>query len=519
MARMNATRVRRTNPDHLSAIRLLADQAFSRAAGAPLIQGNHVRLLKDAAQNYPAWLEAIRAATKTIHFESYIIHDDAVGEQFGQALAQKAREGVTVRLIYDWMGALGKTPSDFWRALEEQGVEVRCFNPPRIESPFGWLSRDHRKMISVDGQVGFVTGLCVGSMWVGEPDRGVDGWRDTGLEVRGPALADIERAFAQTWGSIGPPIPEDELPIAAEIPSAGDVPLRVIASMPYTAGLYRLDQLIAAMARRTLWLTDAYFAGTSTYTNALRAAALDGVDVRLLVPGSITDIPVLRPLSQAGYRPLLEAGVRVFEWNGSMLHAKTAVCDGKWGRVGSSNLNLASWVGNCELDIAIEDADFARQMEEMYLQDLANATEIVLSARQRVRGIGRRRGSRSAGATSAGSAGRAVAGAVRIGNAVGAAITNRRVLGRAEAGLMLRVGLLLLAFAAPCILWPRLVTIPLAVLAIWVAVSMLVRAIKLYRMKTEPDDLVTAERPPDHERALPADESNRMSTSRELSRR
>ena len=156
--------------------------------------------------------------------------------------------------------------------------------------------------------------------------------------------------------------------------------LRVIASVPHAAGIYRLDQLIAAGARRTLWLTDAYFVGVTPYVQALRAAARDGVDVRLLAPGA-SDVWLVRSLSRAGYRPLLEAGVRVFEWNGSMLHAKTAVADGRWARVGSTNLNLASWLGNWELDVAVEDERFASAMEAMFLEDLTRATEIVLSDR------------------------------------------------------------------------------------------------------------------------------------------
>ena len=160
----------------LPALRGIADHAFSRAAGAPLVCGNHVRLLKDARENYPAWLDAIRAAKRHIHFESYIIHEDDVGREFADALIAKAREGVAVRLIYDWMGGFGKTSRRFWNDLRAGGVEVRCYNPPRLDSPLGWLSRDHRKMLAVDGQVGFVTGLCVGRMWVwgpGAEDRSV----------------------------------------------------------------------------------------------------------------------------------------------------------------------------------------------------------------------------------------------------------------------------------------------------------------------------------------------------------
>ncbi|HEX5708169.1 MAG TPA: phospholipase D-like domain-containing protein, partial [Pyrinomonadaceae bacterium] len=370
-----------------SPVRALADQAFSRAAGAPLVGGNSVRLLKDARENYPAWLDAIAAARSYVHFESYIIHEDDVGWQFADALVSKAREGVRVRLIYDWMGGFGKTSRSFWNHLRAGGVEVRCYNPPHLDSPFGWVSRDHRKMLAVDGQVGFITGLCVGRMWVGVPEKKVEPWRDTGVEVRGPAVADVERAFAQVWAMIGEPIPEDELVSRDSLAHAGDVSLRVVASVPATAGMMRLDQLVAALARERLWLTDAYYAGTTSYVEALRAAARDGVDVRLLVPNG-TDIPLLRPLSRAGYRPLLEAGVRVFEWNGTMLHAKTAVADSHWARVGSTNLNIASWFGNCELDAVVEDEPFAREMEEMYLQDLTNATEVVLDAKHRLHAPG-----------------------------------------------------------------------------------------------------------------------------------
>src|SRR5262245_16620046 len=142
--------------------RAFADKAFSRAAGAPLVEGNRVRLLTDAEENYPAWLEAIAAARQTVHFESYIIHEDALGRRFAEAPIAKAREGVRVRLIYDWLGGLGKASRRFWRMLRAGGVEVRCYNPPRLDSAFGWVSRDHRKMLAVDGVVGFVTGLCVG---------------------------------------------------------------------------------------------------------------------------------------------------------------------------------------------------------------------------------------------------------------------------------------------------------------------------------------------------------------------
>jgi len=369
----------------ITPLRALADQAFSRAAGAPLVPGNKVSVLRDATENYPAWLDAIRSATSRIHFESYIIHSDDVGKQFAEALVAKAREGVRVRLIYDWLGALGAASYRFWKPLRQAGVGVRGFNPPRLDSPLAWLSRDHRKMLSVDSRIAFITGLCVGRRWVGDPRRGIEPWRDTGVAIEGPAVVDVEQAFATMWATLGSPIPENELPHEREaIPAAGDVALRVVASMPNIAGVYRLDQLIAAIARRSIWLTDAYFVGTTPYVEALKAAAMDGVDVRLLVPKA-SDIPVMRAVSRAGFRGLLEAGVRIFEWDGPMVHAKTAVADGRWARVGSTNLNLASWIGNWELDVIAEDEPFSQEMESMYLQGLAHSVEIVLHERRKVR--------------------------------------------------------------------------------------------------------------------------------------
>jgi cardiolipin synthase len=341
-------------------------------------------------------------------------------------------------------------------------------------------------MIAVDGATAFVTGLCVGQPWVGDPARNIEPWRDTGVEVRGPAVADIEEAFAEAWAASGPaPIPEETLPPDHPAP-VGDVGLRVVATIPYTAGLFRLDQLVAALARERLWLTDAYFAGTTPYVQALRAAALDGVDVRLLVPGS-SDIPMLRPVSRAGYRPLLEAGVRVFEWNGSMLHAKTAVADGRWGRVGSTNLNIASWMGNRELDVIIEHDGFAGQMQDMFVADLAHATEVVLDVRNRVRPSGRA-GTGSPPAAAQGSSGRVVAGAVRIGNTVGAAITNRRVLEPVEARIALAAGGLLLGVAALVIAQPRGFAYTVAAIAVWLAIALLARGAALLRIRHRTKD-------------------------------
>jgi cardiolipin synthase len=306
--------------------------------------------------------------------------------------------------------------------------------------------------------------------------------------VWGPAVADIERAFADVWAATGKILPDDELPVASAIAPAGTIPLRVIATEPATAGMFRLDQLVAAVARERLWITDAYFVGTSPYVQALIAAAHDGVDVRLLMPGSGSDLPLVQNMTRAGYRQLLEAGIRIFEWNGTMVHAKTAVADSKWARVGSSNLNIQSWLGNWELDVAIEDEGFARQMEDMFLHDLENSTEIVLNAHARPRARaqitlpGTPRGRAWAAYRRTGRTRRAAAaGAIRIGRTFGAALTARRALGAAEAGSLIWGVLLLGTLGFIGLKWPKGLAYPLGVFLLWVAVSWLLQAVKLLR--------------------------------------
>jgi cardiolipin synthase len=455
------------------ATRILADQAFSRTAGAPLVRGNAVRILRDARENYPAWVAAMEAARETIHFECYIIHDDDVGKRFADLLIAKARQGVRVRLVYDWLGGW-QTGRRFWRRLREGGVEVRCFNPPRIDDPLGMLARDHRKCVVVDASVAFVFGLCVGKAWEGYPEKNLAGWRDTGVEIRGPGVADVAHAFAEAWAACGGTMPPSDLVAREGLAEEGDVALRLVATTSGTSEVFRIDSLVAALARNTLWLTDAYYAGTPTYVQSLRAAAGDGVDVRLLVPGRGSDLAFVQAVSRAGYRPLLDGGVRVFEWNGPMLHAKTAVADARWARVGSTNLNPASWLGNWELDVVVEDEGFGREMESMYLEDLASSTEIVLEQRRRVRPAVAVKVKRKRGA--GGGTGRAAAGALRIGNAIGAALAARRVHGPAEKRLMLTGAAALVALAVVAFLWPKALAWPLGAICAWLAVTLIVRA-------------------------------------------
>ena len=466
------------------AARPLAEQALSRAAGAPLSCGNAIELLIDARANFDAWLAAIRSAQRSIFLANYIIRADTIGHDFLDALCERARAGVHVCVMRDWLGCLGQSGARFWKPLLDAGGQVRVWNPFDPLSPFGWVNRDHRKLVSVDGRIAFISGICISGKWLGDAKRNIPPWRDTGVALHGPAVAEIESAFAATWNTTGDPVPEEAFTDPAMIVHAGDVALRVIATHPSSAGMYRLDQMIAALARERLWLTDAYFVGIPPYVRALANAAEDGVDVRLLVPGT-SDLPPVAAVSRSGYRPLLAAGVRVFEWNGSMLHAKTAVADARWARVGSTNLNLASWMGNCEIDVAVEDHAFAQALAQQYEQDLQNATEIVLS-RRRVRRdpqspprerIGRGKpGER-------GSAGRGAAGALRLAHTVGVALNNRRVLSRGETGPLLWGALALLVLTAIAVLWPRAIAWPLAAIALWIAIGLAVRWIRVRRAR------------------------------------
>ena len=256
--------------------------------------------------------------------------------------------------------------------------------------------------------------------------------------------------------------------------------MRVIPSSPESTGLLRLDLLWAAIARKRLWLADAYFVGTPAYIGALCSAAQTGVDVRLLVP-SASNMRLVAAFSRIQYRPLLEAGVRVFEWNGPMMHAKTAVVDGVWSRVGSTNLNVASWIVNWELDVCVEDPDFGQEMEAVYRRDLEHATEMVLNPRRRVQLTGNRGPAGSGGRRAAsGSAGRAAAAALQIGTSFGATLTQRAII-TGEARAFAVFGILALIIAAVVFKWPKVLSYSAAVATGYIGVSLLARAYRLWR--------------------------------------
>jgi len=347
--------------------------AVNRAAGGRPIPGNHVELLIDGPCAYDAMLDVITNATRWIHFENYIIRADTAGRRFADLLARRARDGIHVRVLYDGLGSFA-TPRKYWRDLRNAGVEVRAFRPLSPIDLVSNFSRNHRKLVVGDGSRAVIGGLCIGCEWTGEDAEDGSPWRDTAVEIRGPAAAVLDQAFARTWEIAGGRMPDDD--VAGRVTPQGDAEVRVISGEPGRERTYRVIELLAAGSISRLWITDAYLVAPPRLFQALRDAAKDGVDVRLLVPGS-SDLPLVRNLSRIGYRDLLRSGVRIFEWDGPMLHAKTIVADGRWSRVGSSNLNPSSLLGNWELDVLVEDPSLAEAMERQFRLDVARSREVI----------------------------------------------------------------------------------------------------------------------------------------------
>ena len=351
----------------------LGERMLDRAAGSRPVPGNAVRLLIDGPEAYAAMLDAIASAERWIHFENYIIRSDATGRRFAEALMAKARSGVHVRVLADWFGSVG-TRRSFWRTLRDSGIEVRIFSPPGLWDPISHLSRDHRKLVAVDGRDAIIGGLCIGNEWTGDPAREIFPWRDTAVRVQGPAAAGLDATFARTWAEAGGTIPASDRP--GRVEACGTAAVRVVAGEPGDARTYRLLTAIAAGASERIWITDAYLTPPPPLRTALIDASRDGCDIQLLVPG-LSDAPLVRDLTRVGYRDLMAAGIRIHEWDGPMLHAKTFVADGRLTRIGSTNLNYASLLGNWELDLLIDDPGFAGELERRFRLDINSSHEVV----------------------------------------------------------------------------------------------------------------------------------------------
>ncbi len=451
-------------------------------ADAQQSSGNQIRLLRDGPQAFPAWLEAINGARHQVHLENYILQEDHVGQQFVDALLAAAARGVQCKVIYDWLGCLTRSSRKFWKQFKGSSVQLRCYNPPHISDPLRWISRDHRKVLVVDGEIAFTGGLCIGHDWVGDPAKNIPPWRDTAIEIRGPAVEHIASAFDDSWEVALHHGPAKDIPASSTTgdDAPGGVDISVVAGRPDSMGLYKLEQLVAEIAGHSLWLTDGYFVATTTYVRALVGAAQAGVDVRLLVPGS-SNWPLVGALSKSAYRPLLQAGVRVFEWNGPMIHAKTAVADGVWTRIGSSNSNLASWVTNRELDVTIKDHGLAAQMEAMFLEDLKNSTEVVLARGTSGIEAPVTPDEEGEGADAGTRAGRMLSGAIGLGSTLVASFSRRRELHPEESLVVLGGAGILILLGVIAILLPRVIAGIVAVALIWPGIVLLIRSLKLWR--------------------------------------
>ena len=356
--------------------------------GSPLTTGNRVTLLKDGPATYRAMLAAIVGARDHIHLETYILEDDEVGQRFAQALIDKQRAGVPVMLLRDSVGTM-KTPAAFFQQLSDAGVQVLEFNPVNpLRSRGDWElnQRDHRKLLIVDGRTAFLGGINISSVYSGgsfsqrsrlRPGGG-PAWRDTDLQLSGPVVAELQKLFLATWVAQKGPPPVARNPYPPPEIAGGQV-VRAIGSSPDEPYSLIYATLLSAIgsAETSVHLTNAYFAPDPQLLAALEAAAARGVEVKLILP-SQTDSWLIFHAGRGYYEQLLRAGVRIFERRGVILHAKTALIDGVWATVGSTNLDWRSFLHNHELNAVVLGAEFGAQVQAMFDADLAASDAITL---------------------------------------------------------------------------------------------------------------------------------------------
>jgi cardiolipin synthase len=348
--------------------------AESSAAFADMRVGAHrLTLLRDGEQAFPAMLAAIAGARRTACLETYILRDDRTGRRFGDALAERAAAGVEVSLLYDAWGS--SVSSSLLERLHFAGVRTLAFRPIDLSAPFEKVARrNHRKALVVDGWIAFTGGMNISDDYASTAEGG-GGWRDTMLRLEGPAAAELQYFFLSTWRR-GGGAPLDERLFAREGERRPDPLVRIAGSdfrrrRRTVTSEYRsaIDQ-----ARQRILLTNAYFLPPLRLIHALSAAARRGVDVQIMVAGTTDSLAVFLA-SRTIYGHLLDAGVRMFEWRGRVLHAKTAVIDGRWSTIGSSNLDAQSIRQNLEVNAIVEDRGFAEAMERMFADDLRSCEE------------------------------------------------------------------------------------------------------------------------------------------------
>ena len=363
-------------------------------AGSPLTTGNRVRLLRDGPETYRAMLAAIEGARDHIHMETYIFDDDEVGQRFAAALIAKQRAGVQVNLIRDSVGTLF-TPSTLFVQMQDSGIQVLEFNPVNpLALRKGWEvnQRDHRKLLIVDGKTAFLGGINISGVYSSgsfkshpRPKKDATGaaalaWRDTDLQLQGPVVAELQKLFLAVWAEQKGDVLEvrDWFPQPA---AQGHEVVRAIGSSPGEAFSVIYATLLSAIgsAESHIYITNAYFAPDPQLLDALEGAAARGVDVRLILP-SETDSWLVFHAGRGYYGRLLRAGVKIYERRGRVLHSKTALIDGVWATVGSTNLDWRSFLHNHELNAVVLGSEFGSQMQAMFQSDLAQSNAVSLDA-------------------------------------------------------------------------------------------------------------------------------------------
>ena len=356
-------------------------EAFVNAAAAylnvPVYRGGTVELLQNGDAFFPAMLEAIRAARETVDFEVYIFEHDSTGRQFVEALSERARAGVEVRLLVDWFGSL-KLGRAGREALTSAGVKLARFRPLNLRNLVRVYRRTHRRAIVVDGRVAFTGGAAIADKWAGDV-RNRHEWRDSMTRITGPLVGGIQSAFAGNWVYCTGEVLSGERFFPPVRPGAGPCGLSLISSPSDARQPIRLlFWLSFANARHRLWICNSYFIPDERLREAVKDAARRGVDVRVLVPGNHTDAVPVQFAGRTMYGELIEAGVRIWEYQPSMLHAKTVVVDDCWAVVGSANLDERSMELNEENVVGIADPDFAAAVAEGMEADFARSREVKL---------------------------------------------------------------------------------------------------------------------------------------------
>ncbi len=339
---------------------------------------DELSLLKDGAQAFPAMLGAIASARSTICLETYILRDDATGRRFAAALAERARAGVEVSVLYDDWGS--SVSEEFLAELHHAGVRTAAFAPAVLWSGLEKFvaklrRRDHRKALIIDGEVAFTGGLNIGDDYAAARDGGGN-WRDTHLRVQGPTAAALQDMFFRTWHvTRGAKLSLERYPASSQ---RTDGSVRVVGA-DFRAEKRRIKELYVEAIRSAkdrVLITNAYFLPTLVVMRALTTAARKrGVEVKIILAGTTDVTPVLYA-ARAIYGLLLRAGVRIFEFRGRVLHAKTATIDGEWSTVGSSNLDALSLLHNLEVNVVVRDRAFAAAMERLFEEDLQSCVEI-----------------------------------------------------------------------------------------------------------------------------------------------